>query len=142
MTRPARGNELSDLATRRQINRGYDDGMARAIEIVVTPLIFGGIGFLLDGRFGTRPAFTIGLGIFGVVGIFAKLWLGYDREMRKHEAELGSGAGRHAVTVPGYLGATKAAVRVVRHAVRKDDGDAVPADDRGVARTDDGTGGS
>jgi hypothetical protein len=124
--------------------------MARAIEIVVTPLIFGGIGFLLDGWLDTRPAFTIGLGVFGVVGIFAKLWLGYDHEMRRHEAELGSGAGRRAVTVPGYIGATKAAVRVVAKAVRKDDGDAVPADaapatpagDRGVARTDDGTGGS
>lgn len=125
---------MSDLATRRQINRGYDDGMARAIEIVVTPLIFGGIGFLLDGWLDTRPAFTIGLGIFGVVGIFAKLWLGYDREMRRHESELGSGAGRHTVTVPSYLGATKAAARVVRDAVRKDDG--------GAARTDDGAGGT
>ena len=125
---------MSDLATRRQINRGYDDGMARAIEIVVTPLIFGGIGFLLDGWLDTRPAFTIGLGIFGVVGIFAKLWLGYDREMRRHESALGSGAGRHTVTVPGYLGATKAAARVVRDAVRKDDG--------GAARTDDGAGGT
>ncbi|HKH04963.1 MAG TPA: AtpZ/AtpI family protein [Acidimicrobiales bacterium] len=141
---------MSDLAARRQINRGYDDGLARAIELVVTPLIFGGIGFLVDGRLGTRPAFTIGLGIFGVVGIFAKLWLGYDREMRAHEATLGSGAGRQTVTVPGYLGATKAAVRVLRDAVRTDAAAEAPADGTVAAtgdalmadRKDDGGGGA
>jgi hypothetical protein len=111
--------------------------MARAIELVVTPLIFGGIGFLLDGWLDTRPAFTIGLGVFGVVGIFAKLWLGYDREMREHEAALRAASGRQTVTVPGYLGATKAAVRALRAAVRPDEGDALGAD-----RKDDSGGGS
>ena len=78
---------MSDLAAQRQINRGYDDGLARAIEFVLTPLVLGAIGFGLDGWLGTRPLFTIGLGVLGVVGIFVKMWLGYDREMRSHEAE-------------------------------------------------------
>jgi hypothetical protein len=30
----------------------------------------------------------LALGAFGAAGIVVKLWLGYDREMRKHEAEL------------------------------------------------------
>ncbi len=78
---------MSDLAAQRQINRGYDDGLARAIEFVLTPLFLGAIGFGLDSWLGTRPLLTIGLGVLGVVGTFVKLWLGYDREMRSHEAE-------------------------------------------------------
>ncbi len=78
---------MSDLAAQRQINRGYDDGLARAIEFVLTPLVLGAIGFGLDAWLGTRPLFTISLGVLGVVGIFVKMWLGYDREMRRHEAE-------------------------------------------------------
>jgi hypothetical protein len=78
---------VSDLAAQRQVNRGYDDGLSRAIELVLTPLFLGGIGFALDAWLGTRPFLAIGLGVAGVVGIFVKLWLGYDREMRAHEAE-------------------------------------------------------
>ncbi len=40
--------ELFDLRAKQQLNRGYSDGLARGIEIVLTPLIFGGIGWLLD----------------------------------------------------------------------------------------------
>jgi hypothetical protein len=75
-----------DLASRRQLNRGYSDGLSRAVEIVATPLLFGYLGYLLDGWAGIRPVLTIVLATVGVSGIFAKLWLGYDREMREHEA--------------------------------------------------------
>jgi F0F1-type ATP synthase assembly protein I len=77
-----------DLATRRKINRGFSDGFTRAVEIVVAPVLLGFFGTLVDGWLGTRPGFTIGLAIFGVCGIFAKLWLGYDREMKAEEAKL------------------------------------------------------
>lgn len=79
---------MFDLAARQKLNRGYSDGLSRALEIVVTPLLLGFTGHLIDSWLGTAPAFTLGLGIFGVVGIATKLWLGYDREMRKHEARL------------------------------------------------------
>jgi hypothetical protein len=77
---------VSDLVARRQLNRGYNDGFARAVEIVATPLVFGLIGSLADRWLGTRPLLTIGLAVFAVVGIFAKLWLGYDRQMRDYES--------------------------------------------------------
>jgi hypothetical protein len=80
-----------DLATRRKINRGFSDGFTRAVEIVVTPVLMGFLGALVDGWLGTRPAFTIGLAVFGVCGIFAKLWLGYDREMKAEEARVPAG---------------------------------------------------
>jgi hypothetical protein len=77
---------VSDLVARRQLNRGYNDGFSRAVEIVVTPLLFGFLGSLADRWFDTRPLLTIGFAVFAVVGIVVKLWLGYDRQMRDHEA--------------------------------------------------------
>jgi F0F1-type ATP synthase assembly protein I len=77
-----------DLATKRKINKGFNDGFTRAVEIVVTPVLLGFLGVAVDGWLGTRPAFTLGLAIFGVCGIVAKLWLGYDREMKVEEAQV------------------------------------------------------
>lgn len=82
---------MFDLAARRKINKGFNDGFTRAVEIVVTPVLLGFLGALVDGWLGTRPGFTIGLAAFGVCGIFAKLWLGYDREMKVEEAKFPGG---------------------------------------------------
>ena len=79
---------MFDLTARQKLNRGYSDGLSRALEIVVTPLLLGFLGRLADGWLGTEPFLMIALGAFGATGIVVKLWLGYDREMRQHEAEL------------------------------------------------------
>lgn len=79
---------MFDLATRRKINKGFSDGFTRAVEIVVTPVLLGFLGAGVDGRLGTRPAFTLALAVFGVAGIVAKLWLGYDRDMKAEEAKV------------------------------------------------------
>ena len=50
---------MFDLAARRQLNRGFNDGLTRAVEIVGTPLLLGYVGFLLDGWLGIRPALTL-----------------------------------------------------------------------------------
>ena len=89
---------MFDLATRRKINKGFSDGFTRAVEIVATPVLLGFFGALVDGWLDTRPAFTIGLATFGVCGIFAKLWLGYDKDMA--EAEAGKPWARPAGTAP------------------------------------------
>jgi len=86
-----RGSRVFDLAMRRKINKGFSDGYSRAVEIVATPVLLGFLGALVDGWLGTRPVFTIGLATFGVCGIFTKLWLGYDREMKVEEAKFTSG---------------------------------------------------
>jgi hypothetical protein len=75
-----------DLRAKQQLNRGYSDGMARGIELALTPLVFGAIGWLLDGWLGTGHVLAIALGIFGVVGISVKLKLGYDQQMLEAEA--------------------------------------------------------
>jgi hypothetical protein len=49
---------------RRDLYNGFGDAYSRAFEMVVTPAIFGLIGwFLIDARLGTRPVFTLALGI-------------------------------------------------------------------------------
>jgi F0F1-type ATP synthase assembly protein I len=75
-----------DVRAKQQLNRGYSDGLARGMEIMLTPLIFGGIGWLLDGWLGTAPFLAVGLGLFGAAGIFVKMKLGYDRQMTEAEA--------------------------------------------------------
>lgn len=59
--------------------------MSRALEITVTPFLFGLGGYFLDGRLGTAPVLTLVLGILGLVGVFVKLWYAYEFEMRQHE---------------------------------------------------------
>ena len=71
---------------KRDSYKGFGDGMARAFELAAVPAIFAGLGYLVDGWFGTRPIFMIALVVFALVGIFARMWFGYDLEMRAHEA--------------------------------------------------------
>jgi F0F1-type ATP synthase assembly protein I len=77
-----------DVSAKRQLNNGFGSALARGFDIAITPVVFGLIGWLIDRWAGTSPGFTIGLAAFGVTGMFVRLWLGYDREMKAHEAQL------------------------------------------------------
>lgn len=77
---------MFDLRAKQQLNRGYSDGMARGMEIVLTPLLMGGFGLLLDGWLGTGRILAIAFGVLGVSGIFVKLKVGYDRQMAEVQA--------------------------------------------------------
>ena len=76
-----------DLRARQLTNRGFGDAMSRSFELALVPVVFGGFGWLIDRFAGTSPAFTIVLAVFGVIGTTIKFWIGYDREMRKLEAD-------------------------------------------------------
>ncbi len=91
---------MFSLNDKQAMNRGFGDGMSRAFELVVTPLVFGGFGYLIDVVAGTSPVFVIGLSIFGVIGTFVRMWFGYDAEMRTHEAAGPWAARDHAVAAP------------------------------------------
>lgn len=73
-----------------------DRGMGRGFELAITPVFFGGIGWIVDRLAGTSPLFTLGLAIFGVGGIMLKMWLGYDRQMKAEEAKMGLRTGGHS----------------------------------------------
>ena len=75
------------------LNELLGDESARGIEIAVTPLVFGGLGWLLDGRLGTGPWITLGFAAFALVATVAKMWFTYDAEMRQLASRWNRGAG-------------------------------------------------
>jgi hypothetical protein len=83
------GQELdgTDLLDRRQTWSGFGNALSRAVELVVTPLLFGLGGFGLDHWLGTGPGFTLALFLFAVVGVAARLYYGYVAEMEAHDRD-------------------------------------------------------
>jgi F0F1-type ATP synthase assembly protein I len=77
-----------DLRDRRELNNGFGNALSRAVELTVSPVIFGFLGFLLDGRLGTRPVFMIFLFVFTIGYLFWKQFVHYDAEMKEHERKL------------------------------------------------------
>lgn len=73
---------------RRQTYNGANDAMARAMEIAVTPIIFGFLGYRLDLWLGSGPAFTVVLSTFCLAYLSWKMYVAYSAEMQAHEARL------------------------------------------------------
>lgn len=72
---------MFDLRTRQDLNRGFSEAFGRGIDLALTPVVFGAIGWLIDRVAGTSPVFTILVATIGVVGTVVKMKLGYDRDM-------------------------------------------------------------
>lgn len=68
------------------LNELLGDESARGIELAVTPLVFGGFGWLVDGWLGTGPWLALAFAAFALVGTIAKMWFTYDAEMRTLES--------------------------------------------------------
>ncbi|MBI2709333.1 MAG: AtpZ/AtpI family protein [Actinobacteria bacterium] len=77
-----------DLRAKRDLNRGFGDSFSRGMEMALVPVVFGGIGWLVDRVAGTFPLFVVAFSLFGFAGTFVKMWLGYDARMRALEADL------------------------------------------------------
>jgi F0F1-type ATP synthase assembly protein I len=73
----------------------FGDGLARGVEFAGVLLIFVGLGWLLDRWLGTKPWCMVVLSVFSLVGLFVRMWIGYERQMQAHEA-----ARRERLTVP------------------------------------------
>lgn len=76
---------MFDLRARQDLNRGFSDALGRGVDLALTPVVFGLVGWLIDRVAGTSPLFTIAVATVGVVGTAVKIKLGYDREMASHE---------------------------------------------------------
>lgn len=76
-----------------------DDGLVRAIELVLTPLAFAGIGWLLDRALGTTPWLLIVLPAVAFVGKVIAEWYRYDHRMKGHEARLTADRPTHARSI-------------------------------------------
>jgi F0F1-type ATP synthase assembly protein I len=79
-----------ELRDRQDLNNGFGNALSRAVELAVTPMIFGFLGYLLDGKLGTRPLFML-VFFVGVLGyVFWKLFRAYDLQMVEEERKLHS----------------------------------------------------
>jgi len=74
-----------ELRHRREAWDGFGEGLARGVELVATPLIFGLGGWYLDRWAGTRPLFTLLLFLLAVVGMAARTYYAYMAAMQEHD---------------------------------------------------------
>ena len=76
---------MFDLRAKQDLNNGFGTATSRGFEFAATPAVFAGLGWLVDRWLGTAFVFTIGFLVFGVVGMFVKVWIGYDADMKRHD---------------------------------------------------------
>lgn len=79
--------DLRILREKQELNNGFGNALARAFELVATPMLFGLLGYGLDHLFDTKPILTLVLFLFALAGVVVRMYYGYDQEMRRHEAE-------------------------------------------------------
>jgi F0F1-type ATP synthase assembly protein I len=77
-----------DLNQRRELSRGSGEALTRAFELVVTPVIFGFFGWLLDRWLGTRPLFMVLLFALVLGYEVWKQYMAYGVEMERHQQRL------------------------------------------------------
>jgi F0F1-type ATP synthase assembly protein I len=83
---------------KRESYNGFGDGLSKAFELAVMPILFGGIGYLIDGKTHTRPLFTALLAILCVIGLFVRMWASYKTSMDRHDADGAWSASADGVT--------------------------------------------
>lgn len=76
-----------DIRDKRELYNGFGDTLARAFEFVVTPMLFGFGGHLLDGWLGSGAVFTALLAALALAGTSIRMYYGYEAAMQAHEAE-------------------------------------------------------
>jgi F0F1-type ATP synthase assembly protein I len=80
-----------DLRDRRELNNGFGNALTVAVELTVTPMIFGFFGYLLDGRLGTRPVFMLVFFLFVLGYVVWKQFGLYSKTMDREQARMLSG---------------------------------------------------
>lgn len=76
---------MTPIEDKQKLYNGFGESFSRAIEFVVTPVLFGLLGHLVDGWLGTGVLVMLVLGGFGLVGMFLRTWYAYDEAMRVEE---------------------------------------------------------
>lgn len=70
-----------DQDERRKLNQGFGSSLSHAFEIAMVPLVFAGLGWLLDRLLGTGWVFASTLAVIGLAGTLVKLYYAYSHEM-------------------------------------------------------------
>ena len=77
-----------DLSAKRELNNGFGNSLSTAVELVVSPLLFGVIGWRLDVWAGTAPGFTAGLFAFTLGYVVWKQYVMYSAKMDRQQHDL------------------------------------------------------
>ncbi len=75
-----------DASQRRELSNDLNRSSG-GFELAIVVGLFAAVGLLVDRWLGIMPVATISFFVIGVVGAVAKLWIGYDRQMRRMEEE-------------------------------------------------------
>ena len=79
--------DLKATRETRDIYNGFGDTLTLAMELALVPVLFAGLGHLLDRWLGTAPIFLVVLVMLSFVGLGAKMYYRYTAQMERHEAE-------------------------------------------------------
>lgn len=77
-----------DLSAKRELNKGFGDAMAVAVELAVTPAIFAFIGWRLDEWLGTTPLFLLFLFLFTFTYVAWREYTRYQLRIDQHEQQV------------------------------------------------------
>jgi F0F1-type ATP synthase assembly protein I len=77
-----------DLSAKRELNKGFGDALAVAVELAVTPAIFAFLGWRLDAWLGTTPLFLLVFFLFTFTYVAWREYTRYKLRMDEHQREL------------------------------------------------------
>ena len=84
-----------DEREQREMRRGAGDAFAAAFEMIVTPALFGLLGWFIDSRLGLFPVFTLVLAAVVLAYETHKLYANYvlalDEALQQRRAGYGKG---------------------------------------------------
>lgn len=78
---------MDEMDSRRELYQGFSSTLSRAIELVLAPLLFAGLGLLVDRALGTSPILAIAFGVVGVIGGALRLYYAYLETMKAQNRE-------------------------------------------------------
>ncbi|MGZ4689840.1 MAG: AtpZ/AtpI family protein [Acidimicrobiia bacterium] len=66
---------------------GADDGLSQALSLVVGPVLFAFVGYLVDQALGTGPLFLVAFGILGFFAAVLALYFRYQAAIAREDAD-------------------------------------------------------
>jgi F0F1-type ATP synthase assembly protein I len=64
---------------------GFSNAFSHAFELAAVTVLFVLFGLWIDGRLGTRPLFTVVLGLLAVIGLAARAYFTYVAQVEEQE---------------------------------------------------------
>jgi F0F1-type ATP synthase assembly protein I len=77
-----------DLSAKRELNNGFGNALTAAVDLAVTPLLVGLLGWWLDRWLGTTPLCSLVLFTFTIGYVAWKQYNAYQAKMTRQEREL------------------------------------------------------